>query len=307
MESVNNKINNDNNFNLIQWNVLASGEFFCNPSSFPHVDKKFLTWDYRKNLFRNVIRKLNADIFCLEEVDNYESFQNEIFDDLLITYSSVFYSKNSGGQGVALFYKKDLFELLNSFKLHLKGDDSEEKLTNQFFSINFLKHRQLNKVFCVLITHLKAKKPFEEVRKNQIKHICKTVNEDKEFINLYKSFNCESIILCGDFNTEPECESIQYLKNFEFTDASLKKFNSAYNIFDKEKDDYLECTTFKIREEEAYRVIDYIFYAGKIKVNQIEKIPTKSSKEWEAIREIGLPSSFFPSDHHFIGANFEFI
>lgn len=298
--------NRNNSFRLIQWNVLASGEFFCNPNSFPRVDKNILTWDYRRNLFREIIRKLNAEIFCLEEVDAYENFQKEVFDDLLETYSSVYFSKNSGGQGIAIFYKKENFEMLNSFKLHLKGD-SEGTLTNQFFSVNFLKHKQTNKVICVLVTHLKAKKPFEEVRKNQIKHICDTVNEDKEFLDLFKSLNCESVVLCGDFNTEPECESLQILKNFEFQNKDLHKFTSAYNIFDNSNADFLECTTFKIREEEAYRVIDYIFYAGKLKVNQIEKIPTKSSKEWEAIREIGLPSSFFPSDHHYIGAEFNFI
>ncbi len=299
--------NNNKSFNLIQWNVLASGEFFCNPNSFPKVDKNILTWDYRKSEFRKIIRKLNADIFCLEEVDDYQSFQKEVFDDLLEIYSSVYYTKNSGGQGIALFYKKDKFELLNSYKMHLKGDASEAKLTNQFLSVNFLKHKQLNKVLCVLITHLKAKRPFEEVRKYQVKHICDTVNDDKDFLILYQSFNCENIILCGDLNTQPDCESIQYLKNFEFKCRNLNKFSSAYNIFDNSKEDFLECTTFKIREEEVYRVIDYIFYAGKINVTQVEKIPTKSSKEWEYIREIGLPSSFFPSDHHFIGADFQFI
>lgn len=306
----NNNIENNekNSFKLIQWNVLASGEFFCNPNSFPKVDKNILTWDYRKNIFRNIIRKQNADIFCLEEVDAYENFKNEVFDDLMQTYSSVYYSKTTGGQGIALFYKTDLFEMLNSFKLHLKGDDDlEAKLTNQFFSVNFLKHKAQNNVICVLVTHLKAKKPFEEIRKNQVKHISDTVNEDKEFLSLFKSLNCESVVLCGDFNTEPDCDSIQFLKNFVFKDSCLNKFNSAYNFFDKIKDDFLECTTFKIREEEAYRVIDYIFYAGKINVKQVEKIPTKSSKEWQSIREIGLPSAYFPSDHCFIGAEFEFI
>jgi len=299
-------VNKNNKFKLIQWNILAPGEVYCNPSSFPHVDKNILIWDYRKVLFREIIRKLGADIFCLEEVDAYENFQKEVFDDLLETYSSVYYNKNTGGQGIALFYNKNLFELINSFKLDLKGD-SEGKLTNQFFSINFLKQNQLNKVFCVIITHLKAKKPFEEIRKIQVKHICDIINNDKKFLNLFKNLNCESIILCGDFNTEPDCGSIQYLKNFEFNDSNLLKFNSAYNIFDKSKDDFLECTTFKIREEEAYRVIDYIFYAGKIKVTEVEKIPTKSSNEWESITNIGLPSSFFPSDHHYIGVDFEII
>lgn len=291
-------------FKLIQWNVLASRELYCNPSSFPHVDKNFLTWDFRKNIFNDIIRKLNADIYCLEEIDAYEDFKNDVFGDLLEEYSSNYHTKKTGGQGIALFYKKELFELIHSYKLHLKGD-IDGNLTNQFFSINFLKQNFFNKIICIIITHLKAKKPFEEIRKTQVKHICETINEDKEFLEIYKNLNCESVIFCGDLNTEPDCESTQFVKNFEFKDCNLKKFNSAYNIFDKNKHDYLECTTFKIREEEAYRVIDYIFYSGKIKVNQVEKVPTKTSKEWESITSIGLPSSFFPSDHHYIGIDFE--
>jgi len=293
-------------YKLIQWNVLASGEFFCNQSSFPQVDKKYLTWEHRKNLFYEIIRKLNADLFCLEEIDDYEKIKNDVFDDLLTTYSSIYYSKKTGGQGIALFYKNDFFELLHSYNIFYRGENPGI-ISNQFFSIYFMKEKKQNKTFCLIITHLKAKKEFEELRKIQVNHLCETINQNEEFLQFYKKFNCQSLILCGDFNTEPNFESIQNLINYRFNAQNLDKLESAYNIFNNSTSDYLECSTFKIRESENYRVIDYIFCAGKINVNSVEKVPTKNSKEWETILKIGLPCSFFPSDHHFLGINFELI
>ncbi len=279
---------------------------YCNPGSFPSVGKDVLTWNYRRNLFKDIIRNLNADIFCFEEIDAYEKFKNEVFDDLLNSYSSNYHSKKSGGQGIALFYKKDVFELIHSYQISLMENESTKKISNQFISINFLKVKnQVDATLCLIITHLKAKHENEGIRVCQIKNVCELINEDKEFLELFSNFNCKSLIFCGDFNTEPDSESIQYLKGFQFKNEIINNFKSVYNVDDKTKDDFLECSTFKFRKDEFYRVIDYIFHAGNIKIDSIEKIPNKNSKEWETIKTIGLPSSFFPSDHHYIGFNFE--
>lgn len=300
--------NNTSNktYKLIQWNALSRGEFFCNQKSFPCVDKLYLTWEYRKEQFKKITKKLNADIYCFEEIDDYPNFKLDAFENPT-EYSSAYFSKDEGGQGIAIFYKQEYFELLESYKITLFSN-KDNQLSNQFFSINFLREKMNpEKTLCVLVTHLKAKKENEEMRTHQVKHICETLNSNKEYLEKMQNYNCQSFVLCGDFNTEPVWDSVQYLKSFKFSDLTFNNFASAYNISDPLTDDFLECTTFKIRDSEYYRVIDYIFYAGKITIKTTEKTPNKSSADWQSILNSGLPCAFFPSDHHYIGINFQLL
>jgi mRNA deadenylase 3'-5' endonuclease subunit Ccr4 len=81
---------------------------------------------------------------------------------------------------------------------------------------------------------------------------------------------------------------------------------SGYNYTDPSKEDYLEMTTFKIRDKEYYRIIDYIFYSNF--VNKIKVTPTMKKDEFKLyekdITSTGLPSSFFPSDHYYLNLVF---
>jgi mRNA deadenylase 3'-5' endonuclease subunit Ccr4 len=294
-------------YKLIQWNLLAKGEKFCNKSSFPNVSENSLSWENRKLLFRQILKELNSDFYCFEEVDDYENI-GEIFENK--KFSSIYYSKESNPQGIAVFYNNEKFDLLESEKIFLNSNsiESEGNLiikSSQFFSVYFFKEKDTNcqKIFCLLVTHLKAKKEFEEIRKNQIKHICNYINFDENYLRKLKDYNCDSLILCGDFNTEPDSESLSYLLNYKLM-GKFEKFVSSYNLFDKNEKDFLECSTFKIREKEYYRVIDYIFYAGNIKLNKVINIPNKNSDEWKHILDKGLPSEEFPSDHHYLGIEF---
>lgn len=236
---------------LIQWNILSKGEEFCNKASFPKVSENSLLWESRKILFDKIFRELNSDIYCLEEVDDFQIFQKEIFDNQEGNYSSHYFSKESNPQGIAIFYKEEKFELLEKEQIFLKSN-ADNKKSSQFFSVYFFKEKISLKNFCVLITHLKAKKEFEDVRKAQVQHVCDYLNSDKSFLEKAKKFECASFIFCGDFNTEPDSESLKILLNFNFNNGLFEKFFSCYNLFQKEKNDFLECSTFKIREKEYY-------------------------------------------------------
>ena len=59
-------------------------------------------------------------------------------------------------------------------------------------------------------------------------------------------------------------------------------------------------TTYKIRDKEYYRMIDYMFYEhSKLEINKNARLLTK-----EEIGDRGLPSLGYPSDHLSLCVNF---
>jgi endonuclease/exonuclease/phosphatase family metal-dependent hydrolase len=95
----------------------------------------------------------------------------------------------------------------------------------------------------------------------------------------------EVVIILGDFNTEPQSDSIKKMQTH---------YTSAYNL-----EDNALVTTWKTRGSDTVRrVIDYIFYSN-LKCTATLSIPLAE------MEELKLPSLRYPSDHILIGAKFE--
>lgn len=84
----------------------------------------------------------------------------------------------------------------------------------------------------------------------------------------------------GDFNTTPDSPTVKEILNYNGGNfKSLKTFDVK--------------TTYKVREKESYKMIDYIFYdKGELKVvEDLGMVPK------DVIGENGLPHPMYPSDH----------
>ncbi|KAI9083909.1 hypothetical protein K1719_034167 [Acacia pycnantha] len=101
-------------FSLVSYNILA--QVYVKSSLFPHSPSSSLKWKARSNAILTVLKNLEADFFCLQEVDEYDSFYKGSM--LNIGYSSV-YMKRSGQKrdGCGLFYKHDRAELVLEEKI----------------------------------------------------------------------------------------------------------------------------------------------------------------------------------------------
>ncbi|ESW30094.1 hypothetical protein PHAVU_002G124000 [Phaseolus vulgaris] len=101
-------------FSLVSYNILA--QVYVKSSLFPHSPSSSLKWKLRSNTILEVLKDLGADFFCLQEVDEFESFYKGNMQDL--GYSSI-YMKRSGQKrdGCGLFYKHDCAELLLEEKI----------------------------------------------------------------------------------------------------------------------------------------------------------------------------------------------
>jgi len=291
---------------LMQWNTLSRSEFFCSNKSFPFVDEKYLNWSYRKELFITIFDKIIPDIICLQEVDEYDEFKTTILSQQ--KYESIYYKKNDGIQGIAIFFNKQKFNLLTHRSVNLPKDDLGNS-SNQFFVVLFLLEKVSNKTICLISTHLKAKAEFENIRLSQIKFLLNYIDHNQEFLELLSKHSIAGIIFCGDLNAEPTYSCINYIRSFKFENNQYiigREFKSANNFWDKDKEDYTEVTTFKIRDTVYYRVIDYIFYTDSIMFDSTT--PTFKLSDPKFIntdfRMTGMPCEWFPSDHYYLTMKF---
>jgi nocturnin len=143
-----------------------------------------------------------------------------------------------------------------------------------------LKHKPSSANIIFVGTHLKAKKPYANIRTLQTKAIIQYLTEH------YSS--CAHIIISGDFNGDFDEPFYNVVRKAGFSSAYRTMLNDKEPLF----------TTWKFRahdgiEDEQCRTIDYIFYKpeGFVPI-AILNLPSK-----EDIGQNGLPSNEYPSDH----------
>jgi len=162
-------------FSVMHWNVLADKFAVGDDLGFPYAEKKYLTWEYRLPLIKEELKRGDADIIGLAEVDRFSDFFEPYLKNL--GYNGI-YGRNVTGDessekrkdAVALFYKTSKFELQQHQLITLEG--------GQKSIIVNLKEKDggKNNVF-VVMSHLKAKVGFEDVRERQGKEILKGLSQ----------------------------------------------------------------------------------------------------------------------------------
>ncbi|XP_048366167.1 nocturnin isoform X2 [Sphaerodactylus townsendi] len=279
---------------VMQWNILAQalGE---GKDNFVQCPMEALRWEERKCLILEEILAYQPDILCLQEVDHYF----DTFQPLLsrLGYQCTFLPKpwspcldvecNNGPDGCALFFLKDRFTLINSANMRLTAMKLK---TNQVAIAQILKCNETGKLFCIAVTHLKARNGWERLRSAQgidLLQKLKSITQEAEI----------PVIVCGDFNAEPTEEVYK-----EFANSSLN-LNSAYKLLSADGLSEPPYTTWKIRPSgECRHTLDYIWYSQHaLQVNAALSLLTE-----EQIGPNRLPSFNYPSDHLSLVCDFSF-
>uniref|UniRef100_A0A8C6VEA3 Nocturnin n=2 Tax=Elapinae TaxID=42168 RepID=A0A8C6VEA3_NAJNA len=278
-------VRNHQPIRVMQWNILAQalGE---GKDNFIQCPMEALRWEERKCLILEEILAYQPDILCLQEVDHYF----DTFQPLLsrLGYQCAFLPKpcspcldvecNNGPDGCALFFLKDRFTLINNTNIRLTAMKLK---TNQVAIVQILKCNETGKLFCVAVTHLKARNGWERFRSAQgadLLENLKQITQDAEI----------PLIVCGDFNAEPTEEVYK-----QFSESSLN-LNSAYKLLSTNGLTEPPYTTWKIRPSgECRHTLDYIWYSQQtLKVDGALSLLTE-----EQIGPNRLPSFNYPSDH----------
>ncbi|XP_070804542.1 nocturnin isoform X2 [Pituophis catenifer annectens] len=287
-------VRNHQPIRVMQWNILAQalGE---GKDNFIQCPMEALRWEERKCLILEEILAYQPDILCLQEVDHYF----DTFQPLLsrLGYQCTFLPKpcspcldvecNNGPDGCALFFLKDRFTLINSTDIRLTAMKFK---TNQVAIVQILKCNETGKLFCVAVTHLKARNGWERFRSAQGADLLENLQQITQDAEI-------PLIVCGDFNAEPTEEVYK-----QFSESSLN-LNSAYKLLSTNGLTEPPYTTWKIRPSgECRHTLDYIWYSQQtLKVDAALTLLTE-----EQIGPNRLPSFNYPSDHLSLVCDFTF-
>ena len=274
---------NSNGYSILQWNTLSNK--LSTKQIFPNVDENYLKWENRKKLIKEILKKENPDILILDEIDNFNNFKKEIIDALKIKYTGNFYERLDKYMGIYIGINPNKFLLIEQKKIKFHGNDNEltenknkfESLSPQIFIVSTIEEIKTKETFYLIVSHLKAKKENENIRLIQINEILQYIKDN--------GLNNQNIILVGDFNAEPQNESI----------INLEKFGMK-SVFDYNK---LEYTSFQVRDGIDKKILDYIFYYGNLIFAEEKKSDIKIDEN------IGLPNEQFPSNHLYLKAMFK--
>ncbi|NIK90609.1 endonuclease/exonuclease/phosphatase family protein [Mangrovimonas sp. CR14] len=229
------------------------------------------SWTNRKPFFINQIKFHEPDVMGVQE-----AMPNQMKDMslLLPEYASLGVGRDDGkdeGEYSAIFYKKKKFKVLESSTFWLSETPEKvgmgwDAVCNRVCTYALLQNQDTDEKFWVFNTHFDH--VGKEARKNSALLIIGKIQElNKERL---------PVILTGDFNMEPEHESIQYILR------TLKDSKTISNL------DFGPTGTFNgfHFNEPVTRRIDFIFVSENIQVNKYAVL----SDNWD----LRYPSDHFP-------------
>lgn len=172
-------------FTVLSYNTLCDGS--ASPSHYGYVPSRALSWEFRRDLLLSEIRGHDADIACLQEVD--QGSYNEFFREQLAYngYKGVYWPRGramgmgeeeaKSVDGCATFFKDSKFILLDKQMINFgqtavrrpdaKGqDDIYNRLwqKDHIAVVVFLEHRMSGQRLIVVNAHLYWDPAFKDVK-----------------------------------------------------------------------------------------------------------------------------------------------
>lgn len=289
---------------------------------FPYCPPYALSVDYRKQLFMKEILGYNADLICLQEVDS-KVFNYDLLPVLSSEgYDGVFEKKGKTvSEGLACFFHSSKFKLLDTHNIIL----SEELPVNPLFLdlwqnirtneplVTRLQARTtslqvtvldcVNSQRCLVIgnTHLYFHPDADHIRLLQAGMIILYLQD--VLLNASKLLPKKNVtlLLCGDFNSTPECGVYQLMTRQVVTedvaDWSSNETEAVKGVCLSHTLNLASaCGTpdFTNYTEGFSGCLDYIFFqTDNLQVTQVVPLPS----EEELKQHTALPNVVFPSDH----------
>ncbi|XP_074582973.1 carbon catabolite repressor protein 4 homolog 4 isoform X1 [Curcuma longa] len=312
-------------FSFISYNILA--QVYVKSSYFPHSPSSCLKWKARSESVLTDFKNLNADFFCIQELDEYNSFYKSKMESL--GYSSL-YIKRVGKKrdGCGIFYKPSSAQLLemeeidyndlvncantvnvirNNKVLDIEETDAQIQGSEKHQSndplvrlkrdcVGLLAAFKLNDpsghIIVVADTHIYWDPTWIDVKLAQAKYLLSRLSQFKELVST--KFACTpSVLVAGDFNSTPGDEVYQYLVST--SEAAPIKLCSLYATANGGEPPFTNCTP------DFTGTLDYIFFsATRLKPVSLLEVPGPDSPDIVG----GLPNYNHPSDHLPIGAEF---
>lgn len=209
---------------VCSYNVLCQKTISRTPFLYEHLLSgrgrgQELSWAYRSTLLARELEMIQADIFCLQEVqhDHYEEFYEPVLKS--IGYKGL-YKKRTGQMvdGCAIFFRSHL-QLMSCRDIeYFFGRNHNHLNKDNVGQVARFRDMNTGTVFCVANTHLVFNKRMGDVKLAQAAYL---------LANLHEACSCDRCpyIVCGDFNMQPYSPLYNFLTNGWLSFSQLKKFD----------------------------------------------------------------------------------
>ena len=255
---------------IVSYNILAPS--YARRDRYPYSAPELLPWEARRDRLVQRILGFDADIICLQEVEEYVfRFLQSRMEPF--GFQGVYAQKAMNRpDGCATFYLGERLQL-SEYRRRLYADghggpDSGHLALSTRFAVDGCELTVIN-------THIRWDEPdargADHIGFRQVTDLLHTVVPAPPV----------PVVVCGDFNVEPQTHIIREIVKAGFSDAYGKRSQPTAN------------------SESRAKRIDYLFFRGPL------------SAEPEGLPEIddvtSLPSETEPSDHLPICAAFHWI
>ncbi|CAN1782867.1 Carbon catabolite repressor protein 4 homolog 4 [Linum perenne] len=305
---------------------------YVKSSLFPHSPPACLKWKARCQSILTVLKSLEVDFFCLQEVDEYDSFYKPNMANH--GYSSIYIQRTGQKRdGCGIFYRLDSAELLLEERLEYndlinalgdeqnsqhvmlpnttredRGDPNDPLVRLKRDCVGIMAAFKLkgpfHNIVIVANTHLYWDPEWADVKLAQAKYLLSRLAKFKMLVS--ERFECApSVILAGDFNSIPGDKVYQYLVSGDALDSTPSvecvdelpiPLRSLY-ADTRGEPPFTNCTP------DFTNTLDYIFFSPGDQLKPVGILELPGAEDADVAG--GLPNHCHPSDHLPIGAQFE--
>uniref|UniRef100_A0A182YD93 Endo/exonuclease/phosphatase domain-containing protein n=1 Tax=Anopheles stephensi TaxID=30069 RepID=A0A182YD93_ANOST len=225
-------------FTLMNYNILAQDLLDSHAQLYSEHDPQALPWEERCKRLTAEIERIDPDVLCVQELqeNHIEAFCSRLKQDY-----GMLYKKRTGGDktdGCALFYRRDLFDLVNHHKVEFYQPKKLNRENVAIIAKLSLKANPRAKLV-VSTTHLLYNPNRQDIRLAQVQVLLAELDRFAYCGKLPNGIpQYDPVILCGDFNLQPftapyELLSKGYLRYDRLESRSLKASNQRRGYVEK--------------------------------------------------------------------------
>ncbi|NXJ60358.1 ANGE2 protein, partial [Rostratula benghalensis] len=199
-------------FTVMSYNILSQNLLEDNSHLYKHCRQRLLIWTYRFPNILQEIKQLDADVLCLQEVQE-DHYRKEIKSSLESLGYHCEYKMRTGRKpdGCAICFKTSRFSLISSNPVEFFRRDIPLLDRDNVGLVLLLQpkfHCKTNAAICIANTHLLYNPRRGDIKLTQLAMLLAEIAS----VALQKDGTFCPIIICGDFNSVPGSPLYRFIK-----------------------------------------------------------------------------------------------
>ncbi|NWW91975.1 ANGE2 protein, partial [Rhynochetos jubatus] len=199
-------------FTVMSYNILSQNLLEDNSHLYKHCRQRLLIWTYRFPNILQEIKQLDADVLCLQEVQE-DHYRREIKSSLESLGYHCEYKMRTGRKpdGCAICFKTSKFSLISSNPVEFFRHDIPLLDRDNVGLVLLLQprfHCKTNAAVCIANTHLLYNPRRGDIKLTQLAMLLAEIAN----VAPQKDGTFCPIIICGDFNSVPGSPLYRFIK-----------------------------------------------------------------------------------------------